>query len=527
MSQTVFGDINPATKSGNQLATDLNAFKAAFLSKLSGTSRPAAAVPGTEWLDTSDEGDDIWTVKLYDGTDDIDLYSINLATGTVSVTSSDSLFSITKISADATGPLFKLIKKRIANGGQVSINDVVGEAQFVGTDDTGAATIVSRIKSMALEAMTTAAAGAALVFETVSVGSTSLSEVLRITNERVSIGGNPAPEAGLHVKHQDGVIVEKASDDAAGSVLAIRKTRVTGTGAVQNSDVLASIQAQAMDSNSDVASTAKIEAVATEGHTPGAKGTRISVSVMETGENAYTEKIRLADQITLYGRSEIEALKLTSQNIATAASITAMNGDKCVVRFTGATATLLQGIAATGVSKTILIHNTSSANVTVVHDHAGATAANRFSLPKSKNIVLLPLQSTEVFYDETDSRWKLRSGSGGGGGELSVIATQTIADGGVITISTIESRMMSIVSASGTTGLLSTTPFGAFSSTSPVEYILIGGDDEDTILIPFNDAQYGCIGDFEDEGYIEISRKRPVKALWVPETERFYVSRGV
>ena len=43
MSQVIFADINPAVTSGTQLATYLNAFKAALLSGLSGSSRPAAA----------------------------------------------------------------------------------------------------------------------------------------------------------------------------------------------------------------------------------------------------------------------------------------------------------------------------------------------------------------------------------------------------------------------------------------------------------------------------------------------------
>lgn len=53
MTQSVFADIDPATKTGTQLATDLNNFKASLLSSHLGTSSPSYSVEGTLWMDNT------------------------------------------------------------------------------------------------------------------------------------------------------------------------------------------------------------------------------------------------------------------------------------------------------------------------------------------------------------------------------------------------------------------------------------------------------------------------------------------
>lgn len=79
MSQYDFGTINPATTSGTALATLIGAVRDAVNSAHSGSSRPAYAVAGTIWLDTTSTP---YYLKMYDGTDDITICSIN-ATGNV------------------------------------------------------------------------------------------------------------------------------------------------------------------------------------------------------------------------------------------------------------------------------------------------------------------------------------------------------------------------------------------------------------------------------------------------------------
>ncbi|MDF1737339.1 MAG: hypothetical protein P1U37_18775 [Minwuia sp.] len=75
MAQHTFPTIDPAETTGAELATYLNAWSAAVLSQHSGSSRPAAVVAGTIWLDTS--GAPIWTLKVYDGAADISLFAVD------------------------------------------------------------------------------------------------------------------------------------------------------------------------------------------------------------------------------------------------------------------------------------------------------------------------------------------------------------------------------------------------------------------------------------------------------------------
>lgn len=70
MSQYDFGTIDPTTKSGTQLAADLNARAAAMNSQHAGTSRPSYAEAGLIWIDTNTSPPHL---QLFDGSTDIDL----------------------------------------------------------------------------------------------------------------------------------------------------------------------------------------------------------------------------------------------------------------------------------------------------------------------------------------------------------------------------------------------------------------------------------------------------------------------
>ena len=58
-----------------QFRTDLNESLNALNSQHIGSSRPASAIAGTIWLDSSVAN--TIAMKLYDGTDDLELFSIN------------------------------------------------------------------------------------------------------------------------------------------------------------------------------------------------------------------------------------------------------------------------------------------------------------------------------------------------------------------------------------------------------------------------------------------------------------------
>jgi len=82
MSQSDFGTIVATTKSGTQLAADLNAFRDALHSNHRGAARPSYAVAGMTWLD--DSGGTIkW--NYFDGTNDILIGTFNETTNVLTI----------------------------------------------------------------------------------------------------------------------------------------------------------------------------------------------------------------------------------------------------------------------------------------------------------------------------------------------------------------------------------------------------------------------------------------------------------
>lgn len=79
MSQSDFGVIDPNTKSGTQLAVDLNGFRDAVNSGHSGSTRPAYLPAGGHWVRVVSSTQ--WDLVFYDGSADYTLRSINPTTG--------------------------------------------------------------------------------------------------------------------------------------------------------------------------------------------------------------------------------------------------------------------------------------------------------------------------------------------------------------------------------------------------------------------------------------------------------------
>lgn len=79
MSQSDFGVIDPNTKSGTQLAVDLNGFRDAVNSGHSGATRPAYLPAGGHWVRVVSPTQ--WDLVLYDGAVDYTLRSVNPTTG--------------------------------------------------------------------------------------------------------------------------------------------------------------------------------------------------------------------------------------------------------------------------------------------------------------------------------------------------------------------------------------------------------------------------------------------------------------
>lgn len=410
MSNTIWSSINPATTSGTQLATILDDFKDAVMSGMTGTSRPTQTTAGGAWIDTTNEGSPnfYWSYKVYDGTTDIEIFRINLATGTASITGADSSFQIQKISADAVGPLAKFVKQRIATNGQVLTSDVIGEMRFVGRASDSSNPVVASIRVIAGENETSVASGGYIVFESTLNGAIAATEWMRLHEGKLGVG-TQAPETSVHVVGTTGIKTVRASDDATGTIVALEKARIAGTGAVQTSDVIGNIDARAWDSGGAPAITGKLEFKATEGHTAGAKGTQASIKVAKIGASTLTEQFIVGDKIESVALHLFNAQELSGQNVATTATINQLSATKVLVEFTGSTATSVRGINSSSTTKVIRLHNRSSAEVTIEHEHASATAADRITIYGGGAITIAAQGSMELYYCVADSRWKIVS----------------------------------------------------------------------------------------------------------------------
>jgi hypothetical protein len=502
MSQVVFDTIVPTGTSGTQLASILESFKDAMMSGLSGDSRPDQLEAGGAWIDTSmeDAPNYLWSYKVWTGAVDITVFKINLATSALVLSASDSEFSVKRVSDDTVAAIVKLVKNRVSGTGSATANnDVLGELQFIGRTSAGADTIMGRIRTIATQATTNTGAGAALVFESTKTGETVASEAMRLVNGRLGVGTS-APLAEIHSRGPVGMRVERFADDNAPSRLKIKKSRVAGNGSNQNADVLAALDMVTADELGGEGIVSQILATATQAHSSTVKGAKLSLLTTKTGENALTEQMTIADVIEAIARIDINLLRLVSQDVATAASIAQLSATKAIVNMTGATPTSIQGInSGAGLTKVIVVHNGSTATVTLTHNDAAATAADRMKFANGDNVELLPNSSVELFYSVTDACWKIKSGSGSGGGAMRVTAIQTLAAGNSINTSTTDQRQMRHVQGTGGQTAISTlNPFGSGGGWKDgTELLLVGNSSANSVLLTYSDTSKGIVGNFD------------------------------
>lgn len=76
--------------SGSTVRSDLNAAIQALASTNSGNSRPSTAYAGQLWLDTNTPSSTVWTLYMYDGTDDIFLGHVDSTNNAFSVATSQA-----------------------------------------------------------------------------------------------------------------------------------------------------------------------------------------------------------------------------------------------------------------------------------------------------------------------------------------------------------------------------------------------------------------------------------------------------
>ena len=111
-----------------------------------------------------------------------------------------------------------------------------------------------------------------------------------------------------------------------------------------------------------------------------------------------------------------ESIAIQKEDVASTAIISALSSTNSFVKITGATATELRGISAPSEANLLVVYNASSAVLTVKHQNVGATAGDRIITPEGGDVQVQANQSVQFLYDITDSRWRLISASGSGGG---------------------------------------------------------------------------------------------------------------
>ena len=107
MSQV--SDVNLANQGFSAYRTEHNNINSAFNSTHIGSSRPTSAVAGTIWIDNS--SDPTWEMYVYDGSDDIQVATIDTTANTINFI--DSSVSITGLSTSATGTVLTLSDSNI------------------------------------------------------------------------------------------------------------------------------------------------------------------------------------------------------------------------------------------------------------------------------------------------------------------------------------------------------------------------------------------------------------------------------
>lgn len=414
MSQDIFADINPNDTSGNELADYLNDFKAALLSNCSGTSRPTELEIGGTWLDTT--SDPIWYLKAYDGTDDIILITIDTTNNVASLPTATDLFTITKISADTAGPTLDLVKKRIANSGQVLGGDTVAVWQAKGYDNTGAVNIVARIKAVASQNFTSTVAGTDLIFEATDSGTNAIAEVFRLKNGLLGLG-TTAPEDKLHVVGAGRF--QRNADDTTPARISQRKKKATGTGQTTSGETFGVHEFNSTDEAGSEVLAAKIETISTENHSTTAHGTYMKYSVKKTGATSFSEIFRIGDLLTskVGHVHELYMSALQLVDASTTGSGQSVASTNSILKVTNASLTSINNISSPTDGKLLVLIN-GTGNFITLTNNSGGTAANRIITGTGADITVLNSASVFLVYDSAASRWQVVGGSGGGAPQL-------------------------------------------------------------------------------------------------------------
>lgn len=314
MSQALFNTIDPATTSGPQLATLVNNLKDAIVSGFSGTSRPAALLPGGYWVDITNDLLGTWDYKFFTGSTDIKVFTLNKNTGIASLGTAQDLFTVSKSSPDAVGPIIRLLKKR-GGTGQTLVGDSIGDIYFEGIDQTGVSRKIAGIHAVVENNTSASAQGAYLKFEVTNASTTTLVEAMRLIDAKVGLGLT-APQTTFHAKGN--AKVESISSDAISGKVKLKKKRITGTGQTVASATIGQHEFLGTDDTGAEAPVAVIEVTARENLTSTAQGSKASFKNKKLTQSSYTEQMFIDENgttIPTLASTTANVTDLTVQNL--------------------------------------------------------------------------------------------------------------------------------------------------------------------------------------------------------------------
>lgn len=303
MSQVVYDTIDPNTTSGTQLASILDDFKDAMISTQSGASRPSEIDAGGKWLKIVSATQ--WEMYMYDGADDILLYTVNPTDNNVTYPKSANQTGVTRISGDSIGPIFDFLKRRDA--GATLTGDELGVINFKGYDGTTEYTQAS-IKSVSLDDTSVAEQGADIIFQTTPVDGNSLTEKVRIKGSGKVGLGTSAPAKNLHVRGIDadsGLKLVRDQDGVTGGAESaiVKKRGVTNNGQTLSGDIVGKRSFYGIDQNGAEVLLAEIEAETTQNTTDTAQGTKLTIRTKQTDSTTLQDAILVeSGKVTILGQ---------------------------------------------------------------------------------------------------------------------------------------------------------------------------------------------------------------------------------
>ncbi len=223
---------------------------------------------------------------------------------------------------------------------------------------------------------------------------------------RINVNSN---FAGVQVVSSDFSITQISADTTA-AILGLIKQRILSNGQVADGDVVGEIQLVGRTDTATDPIVANIKWTSSDAETSSVFGGYLSFYSTPDATATLTEHLRLiTGLVETVVPHKINSLRLVGQNVATSASIIQLDATKVLVEFTGATATSLHGINSGQATQEVVIHNRSSAAVTLKHQSVSATATDRIKISGSLDFIINAEASATLFYDATDTRWKLKS----------------------------------------------------------------------------------------------------------------------